>query len=427
MRVSSSAHKAPSATTRRSDHVKDRRQQRREMLTLYARNMIPPGHYRLYRFNTCDKDYRYMLNFLSTNAQKQQMQAALNDPAWKVVLDNKWLFYLHYRRFGLALPEVYGIYEQGTGFRSTGQSLASTEDLRSFLQEVKPPALVAKPLGGIMGKDVLILSELRYADDTITAVTNTGQALTFEQLADILGRRPTVRYYMNGGYRLDLPGYLLQEKIQQHPFIRELAPYTTNTIRVVTFLDHQNDVNILFTILRLGRRGNMADNWDRGGISVAVDKETGVLGAGVLKPKYGGQWLEVHPDSQVRFAGQVVPYWREIIDLCSRAARVSPRVRSIGWDVALTPQGPMLIEGNPDWDLAMVQVHTDGLLQPEIRAKLAEFGLRFPEGELPSISIREWLTRLREQYRDFAFSAPKGTWPLRALIGAYLNDFKEWL
>jgi len=62
----------------------------------------------------------------------------------------------------------------------------------------------------------------------------------------------------------------------------------------------------------------------------------------------------------------------------------------VGWDVALTPAGPVLIEGNPDWDLPMVQVHTRGLLQPEVRKQLARFGITYPENTLPRISPCEW-------------------------------------
>jgi len=211
-----------------------------------------------------------------------------------------------------------------------------------------------------------------------------------------------VRFYTTG-YELDLTGYLLQAKLQQHQFMSEIAPWTTNTIRVVTFLDQNNDVDVQFTIVRLGRRGNVADNWDAGGISVHVDPATGVMGSGVLKPKYGGQWMETHPDSGVRFAGRAIPHWDEVLSICTRAARLTPKMRSIGWDVALTPDGPVIIEGNPDWDLAMVQVHTDGLLQPDVRAKLAHFGLTYPEGKLPPISVRGWSARVMELYRGQMF------------------------
>ena len=92
-----------------------------------------------------------------------------------------------------------------------------------------------------------------------------------------------------------------------------------------------------------------------------------------------------------------------MLAICTRAAQVTPRLRSIGWDVALTPTGPVLIEGNPDWDLAMVQVHTDGYLQPTVRQQLAHFGLTFPEDQLPPVSLRDWWVRLRENRRGYAF------------------------
>ena len=91
-----------------------------------------------------------------------------------------------------------------------------------------------------------------------------------------------------------------------------------------------------------------------------------------------------------------MPFWKEVLDLCSRAARIIPNLRSVGWDVALTPDGPVIVEGNPDWDLPMVQVHTDGLLQPDVRRQLASFGIQFPEGTLPPISLREWSTWLTD-------------------------------
>jgi hypothetical protein len=389
-------------------------QQRREMLQLDLRCQLTAAEYRLYRFYNQDKDYAYMLNFLPSNEQRNTFQAALNDPNWKVLLDNKWLFHMHYEQFGLPLPQVYGLYDQGAGFTRTGKPLTTSEDLRTFFEEVRPSSLVAKPLGGIMGKQVLILKEIQYQNGGLQAVANTNERFTFEQLAEMLEQPPTVRYYMSGGYKLALTGYLLQEKLEQHTFLNTLAPYTTNTIRVVTFLNHRHDVDIHFTILRLGRQGNMADNWDRGGISIAIDPTTGVLGEGIIKPKYGGQWVQVHPDSGVRFTGQQIPYWHQILAFCTQAAKVTPKVRTIGWDVAITPTGPVLIEGNPDWDLGMVQVHTNGFLQPEVRAQLAHFGLFFPEENLPSFSPRAWWVRHRETSRGRTFRGG-GSLPYRVV------------
>jgi hypothetical protein len=390
--------------------VKSEAQQRRERRSLYLRCMMTDVEYEIYGFNRRLVDYSYMMNFLTIHDLRHHFRPALNDNAWKAVLDHKWFFQLHYGRLGIPLPETYGVYQPGGGVDIHGQPLGTAEALRALLEEIRPASLVIKPMGGIMGKGILILSEMRYESGGISAVTNTGRTLRFEEIAAKLDTPPNVVFQMTN-YRLALPGYVLQVKVPQHPFLIRIAPHTTNTLRVVTFLDRSNEVHVQFTILRAGRRGNTADNWEQGGVSIAVDRATGVLGRGVLKPKYGGTWMERHPDSGVTFSGLELPYWGEVLDLCSRAAKASPGLRTVGWDVAITPDGPVLIEGNPDWDLPMVQVHTRGLLQPDVREQLADFGLRFPERTLPPISLRRW----RERRQDKRMSRDMPSRPRRML------------
>jgi Sugar-transfer associated ATP-grasp len=375
--------------------LKSEAQQRRERRNLFLHCFLSRTEYQLYGFGRTDRDYSYMLNFLSIHGIRNRFRLILNDNNWKGVLDNKWFFHLHFSQFGFPVPETYGVYLPRSGVSAAGKRLGNREELRALLEELRPESLVIKPVGGIMGHGVMILGELQYGNGTVTAVTSNGQALSFDEIAGKLDTPPAVHYRMRS-YQLDLPGYLLQARLNQHPFLNAIAPYTTNTVRVVTFLDADNEVHVHFSIVRVGRQGSTADNWDRGGISIAVDPATGVLGRGVLKPKYGSQRVESHPDTGVRFAGLQMPFWKEVLDLCSRAARVTPNLRSVGWDVALTPDGPVIIEGNPDWDLPMVQVHTDGLLQPEVRRQLASFGIEFPEGTLPPISLREWSTWLTD-------------------------------
>jgi hypothetical protein len=47
--------------------------------------------------------------------------------------------------------------------------------------------------------------------------------------------------------------------------------------------------------------------------------------------------------------GFQVPFWPELIDMAKKAALHVPENRSIGWDIAVTENGPELIEGNHDW------------------------------------------------------------------------------
>ena len=78
--------------------------------------------------------------------------------------------------------------------------------------------------------------------------------------------------------------------------------------------------------------------------------------------------------------------WNQVLGLCRHAARVSPHVRSIGWDVLVTGAGPQLIEENPDWDLMMVQAHSAGYLQPAVRERFERLGMRFPHRPAPVVA-----------------------------------------
>jgi hypothetical protein len=375
--------------------IKSLAQQRKERRNLFLRCLLSRTEYELYGFGRRDCDYSYMLNFLSIHGIRNRFRLILNDNNWKGVLDNKWFFHLHFSQFGFPVPRMYGMYLPGSGLTVAGKPLGNRTELRALLEELRPESLVIKPVGGIMGHGVMVLTELQYANGDISAVSNEGRVLGFDEIAAKLDTPPDVHYRMRT-YELDLPGYVLQARLKQHPFLDGIAPFTLNTIRVVTLLDLDQKVHVHFSILRIGRRGSSADNWDRGGISVALDPGCGVLGRGVLKPKYGSQRVEVHPDTGTRFSGLQMPFWKEVLDLCTRAARVTPNLRSVGWDIALTPEGPVIVEGNPDWDLPMVQVHTNGLLQPDVRRQLAGFGIVFPEGKLPPISLREWSTWLTD-------------------------------
>jgi hypothetical protein len=46
--------------------------------------------------------------------------------------------------------------------------------------------------------------------------------------------------------------------------------------------------------------------------------------------------------------------------MCTKAAMVVPQVGFIGWDVCLTPDGPVIVEGNdyPGHDLYQLPEHT---------------------------------------------------------------------
>jgi hypothetical protein len=170
--------------------------------------------------------------------------------------------------------------------------------------------------------------------------------------------------------------WLFQQRVEQHSFLQDINPYGLNTIRIVTFVNVDDSAELHLAILRLGMKRTSLANRD-GEIVVAVDLETGKLGKGIYRNSHEGQVTSIHPNSLAVFTGQVLPQWHKIVGVCKAAALAMPQMRAVGWDLALSPGGPVLLEGNRDWDIGMMQVHTKGYLQPQVLAKLNLCGLDF--------------------------------------------------
>ena len=143
--------------------------------------------------------------------------------------------------------------------------------------------------------------------------------------------------------------YLLQERITQHPKMSELHPASVNTIRMVTF-NNNGMVSVFSTVLRIGAKGKSVDNWASGGIIVSIDKQTGKLGKeGMFKIGYGGR-VATHPDTNMVFEDFQIPFFDKCVKLACKLHSYFYGIHSVGWDIAITADGPIFIEGNDDWD-----------------------------------------------------------------------------
>ncbi len=71
--------------------------------------------------------------------------------------------------------------------------------------------------------------------------------------------------------------------------------------------------------------------------------------------------VQRHPVTGARIAGSILPKWRSIVELVERAHRlIAAEMPTVGWDVALTPDEPVLIEANRDWAVAPHSVNSSG-------------------------------------------------------------------
>ena len=141
---------------------------------------------------------------------------------------------------------------------------------------------------------------------------------------------------------------MAEELIIQHEDLKHLNPSSVNTVRLMTVYE-EGRVDIIGAILRIGV-GKVIDNFAAGGIAAPLDVNTGIVsGPGIYKD-FWKEPCENHPLTHESVEGFCVPYWQQVLELGRQAAMVEPHVRTVGWDIAITSSGPVLVEGNDNWD-----------------------------------------------------------------------------
>lgn len=148
---------------------------------------------------------------------------------------------------------------------------------------------------------------------------------------------------------------VLEHVLPQHPDMSRLHPHSVNCLRILT--DRVGDnITIAYITAKIGAGGGYCDNAGRGGVLCRVDIETGKI----ISPAQDDYFkvYETHPDTGIRFQGYQLPMVQEAVALAKEASKIIPGVNHIGWDIAIAPDGPAIIEGNdfPGTDLCQLAV-----------------------------------------------------------------------
>ncbi|MCC7549088.1 MAG: hypothetical protein IT532_15105 [Burkholderiales bacterium] len=157
--------------------------------------------------------------------------------------------------------------------------------------------------------------------------------------------------------------YLVQPFVEPHPEIMALGTgHALGTLRMLSFADDR-EVRILYALLRIPAAGNVHDNFSsgaNGNLIARVDLQDGRLSAAWGRRKNSPfrllQRFECNPFTNASIEGVLVPYWKEVDALVTRAAALFPELPCLAWDVAVTPDGPLLIEANANADIIGAQV-----------------------------------------------------------------------
>lgn len=167
---------------------------------------------------------------------------------------------------------------------------------------------------------------------------------------------------------------IVQPRFASHPALGNLSNGALTTVRLLTCLDERGQPELVGAAMRMAiGRNRTVDNLHAGGIAAAVDLAAGTLGpASDLGTDCRLGWMDFHPASGARITGTVVPLWAEIKTLAADAHRAFGDRVLIGWDIAPTAAGPVVVEGNgaPDLDI-MQRFVRHGLMAARLGVLLA--------------------------------------------------------
>ena len=138
--------------------------------------------------------------------------------------------------------------------------------------------------------------------------------------------------------------YVIEEVIRQHPDMAYFNDSCVNTCRIETVTDRQGGGNLINTVVIIGGRGSEVSNTHTGGVMVHVDPDTGIVDSKGRNPE--GRMFVKHPGTGAVLLGRKIPFWEETKALAIELAEFRPTMRCVGWDIAITENGPELIEGN---------------------------------------------------------------------------------
>lgn len=191
----------------------------------------------------------------------------------------------------------------------------SYEDFLGFTE--KHGQFIVKPPGGTMGRGIEKLC------------------------ADGSGSRELYNECLNRGL-------LLEELIEQHPVLNGPNPSSVNTVRINAARGRDGRVRLIGACLKCGGSGAVTDNFHSGGVAYPLDMETGTV-SGPGRNNRDIRDFRYHPGTGFYMPGFKLPFWKETKELVHRAMDKVPSLGYVGWDIALTPEGPELVEGNYSW------------------------------------------------------------------------------
>jgi len=298
--------------------------------TLHELNGLSTEEYYQFEFEKRDEPFRN--NFLCLSEQRLYLDY-LNPIRYYALARNKYLAHKMLEDTGVRKSILYCYYQPEARYIASDDNASNLVEVLHILKAKKVQSCVIKTTESSHGDNVWVIKEIDYKDGDAKMIRFDGEEI---MLSSVLGQ----------------DALIFESVVRQTKQFAAFNESSVNTVRFMTTLYPDGSAKIIATFIKIGRAGKCVDNAGGGGnVDVCVDTETGEIKYAI---QYDG-WrnikeIDVHPDSGNQLNGVVIDNWQAIKEEVKKFQQAFPYCKAAGWDIAITDEGPVVIEVNDFWD-----------------------------------------------------------------------------
>jgi len=307
-----------------------------------------PDNYSLCRLWEKDRsEWAFYYGSIYDPYQRGRLRKQVQRKEYEIIFQNKDICYKLCQAANLPVPMQYGLVEPLGDYKKFIQSIFDNNNTKK---------IIIKPIAGKGGKGIFLAHKEDHSDTEKQEI-----------------------FIQNGSEKIPLDDFALaqtavtQEFVIQPPSLSVISP-SVNTVRLVTLYTIDNKVLIIGAMMRFGIDDAYIDNTSSGGVAVGINLKSGILmdtGYDTKSRKYSA-----HPTSNYIFKDHKIPYWDDVLSLVQKIQKEFSFYRLLGSDIAITAEGPVIIEINGAHDnVGLEQKCGPILLDPRVRYEFKRYNL----------------------------------------------------
>lgn len=301
-----------------------------DYLSLFRTKGLTADEYYEFEFEKRDEEFRK--SFLGLNEQRFYLDY-LNPVKYYSLARNKYMAHKMLEGTGVRKSELYCYYQPEARYMENSEKAHDLSGVLRILRQKDVQSCVIKTTESSHGDNVWVINAFEYQDGDAVMTRFDGETLL---LSSVLGTEALI----------------FESVVKQTKQFAAFNESSVNTVRFMTTLYPDGTARVIATFIKIGRAGKCVDNAGGGGnVDVCVDTETGEIKYAI---QYDG-WrnikdIEKHPDSGNQLNGVIIENWQAIKEEVKKFQQAFPYCKAAGWDIAITDDGPVVIEVNDFWD-----------------------------------------------------------------------------